>query len=234
MFARLVLVATAAVATSALEAPPIFVLNTSLPPRQRWKGALSLVLAKHDYASGFGAIFAYHNASLFSKLPVNAWGVLATSIETHWPEQADELRGVADEFAAVGHPEVSFDYLAGWVWFHALAHSSVMDRATAARVGRECTALLARDADGHTLHVGNMDQAPSNVRNVTLHIKFVRGDGSELFSGVDWYWITTGVSRAVRGGVGSVQENWRTSSPIPIDKMLADIAAGPSRATPQM
>ena len=72
--------------------------------------------------------------------------------------------------------------------------------------GREAVPvpLLARRreaAAGGTLHVGNMDQSPPSVRNVPLLVKFFDGNGSTKFEGVDWYWITTGVSRAVRGGV---------------------------------
>jgi len=112
-------------------------------------------------------------------------------------------------------------------------------------VMRECTGLLAQDADGVVHHAANMDQSPPAVRNVTLRVRFVdsRGThgctptgemanadtesaGTVLFEGVDWYWFTTGVSRAVRRGLASVQENWRTTSPVAHADVLRDIAAG--------
>ena len=175
-------------ASLCLSAPPTFSVNVSASPRLRWKGAVGSVLAAHDFASGFGQIFEYHNRTLFSRLPAHAWDTLASSIDTYWPEQGQELRGIADDFAAHGHAEVSYPYLAGWVWFHALAHTDAWNQsATDASVARECTALLARGATGGTMHVGNMDQSPPAVRNVTLRVRFVQSDGSLIFEGVDWY-----------------------------------------------
>lgn len=221
-------------ATLSLSAPPSFTLDLDLPPRQRWRGALSKVLSTHSFEDSFLPVFAEHNLTLFQRLPATAWPVLTASIEKFWPEQADELRGISDEFVAHGH-QVSYEYLAGWVWFHELAHSSALHAAPGHPFfDRECTALLAHSEAGATLHVGNMDQSPPAVRNATLRVRFVRG-GATLFEGVDWYWFTTGLSRVVRKGVASLQENWRTSkTPTPLATMLERIAAGPSRATPQM
>lgn len=168
-------------ASRALERPPTFVLNLDAAPRQRWHGALALVLEAHDYASGFLPIFAAHNLTLFDRLPADAYPVLGRSLERHWPERAEELRGIADDFASYGH-HVGYEYLAAWVWFHELAHSDLSNLTNS----RACTAMLARDAtSGTTLHVGNMDQAPPAVRNVTLHVRATRGSRT-IFEGVDW------------------------------------------------
>jgi hypothetical protein len=218
----------------ALEAPPSFTVDLSQPPRSRWKGALARVLRAHGYEHSFGPIFDAYNASLFSKLPLSSWDQMSESIDTHYPVQAEELHGIADDFAANGHPEVSYRYLVGWVWFHELSHTSTA--ASASADNRECTGLLARDASGRTVHVANMDQSPAQVRNATLRVSFVREpNGTTVFQGVDWYWFTTGVSRAVRAGVASIQENWRYSaSPLPLDQVLRAISSGPAQAVPQI
>ena len=235
---RLLLLTTSYHVALALETPPLFTLNLDLPPRQRWRGALGLVLAAHDFESGFLPTFSQHNSSLFNHLPASAWPVLTTALSTYWPEQAEELKGIADDFAAAGHPEITYDYLVGWAYFHELAHSDALK--DSAFYSKECTALLARvpgGADGDqasTLFVGNMDQSPPSVRNVTLRVRFTKGN-TTVFDGVDWYWFTTGVSRAVRKGVASLQENWRSlKTLVPLDEMLKRIKAGPSVATPQM
>lgn len=168
-------------ALHALERPPTFVLDLDAAPRQRWHGALSQVLSAHNYASGFLPIFAAHNATLFNRLPVDAYQTLGRSLEQHWPERAEELRGISDDFASHGH-YVGYEYLAAWAWFHELAHSDISNLTDS----RACTAMLAFDAtSGTTLHVGNMDQSPRAVRNVTLHVRVTRG-GKTIFQGVDW------------------------------------------------
>ena len=67
---------------------------------------------------------------------------------------------------------------------------------------------------------------PQAVRNLTLQVMFTRG-GELLFQGVDWYWITTGVTRAVRKGVASFQEDWRHAG-----LLLEDLMA--SKMTPSL
>ena len=222
MAAALVLLAAIAFAP-----PPSFTVNLSLPARQRWKGALAKVLAVHPFEHSFRPTFAAHNESLFNKLTDSQWSVLTQNIKTYWAEQSEELKGIAEDFAAAGHPEVDFRYLSGWVWFHSLAHSDVLNQSLAPTINRACTALLARDAAGRTIHVGNMDQSPESVRNCTLRVRFVDGSGGLKFQGVDWYWFTSSVTRAVRGGVASMQENWRTNpAPTPLSKMLDHIRTG--------
>ena len=63
-----------------------------------------------------------------------------------------------------------------------------------------------------------MDQTPIEIREIVLHVKFTHGD-TVLFQGADWYWFAGGVTRAVKKGLASVQENWRTpdvGEPIPL------------------
>ena len=231
---RLIAVALLVAPVRMLRAPPTFTMDLSVAPVQRWKGALASVLRQHPWEYSFLPIFTQHNASLFSRLPLRAWNVLTASLDTFYPDHAAELRGIAAEFAAHGHADVTFQYLAGWVWFHELAHTDVVDDSARHGSARECTAMLARDMVGNTLHVGNMDQQPPAVRNATLRVRFIDGNGTIMFEGVDWYWFTTGVSRAVRAGVASMQENWRQGVPIPLQAMLDRISGGSGQAVPQM
>ena len=48
-----------------------------------------------------------------------------------YPDEAEELRGIADDFAAAGHAEISYLYPAGWVWYHELAHSALAEESEA-------------------------------------------------------------------------------------------------------
>ena len=189
----------------ALKTPPQFVVNLDVEPQQRWNGVVKLVLEAHPFNYSFGPTFESHNKTLFSKLTDNQFQTLGSALQNHYPETAEELRGISLQFIAAGH-FVSFEYLAAWVYFHELAHTALADRGNS--YPRSCSAALTKDSDNQILHVGNMDQSPENVRNITLQITFVR-NGSTVFQGVDWYWMTTGVTRCVRKGFVSLQENWR-------------------------
>jgi len=57
--------------------------------------------------------FAYHNASIFNALSDSQWTALGSALETNWPEQAEELRGLTQEFERVYGKTVTFEYLAG-------------------------------------------------------------------------------------------------------------------------
>ena len=188
----------------ALNAPPTFTIDLGVEPRRRWDGAVKIVLERHPFDFSFGPTFESHNKTLFSKLSSQQYQSLAAALETHYPETAEELKGISSQFIAAGH-FVSFEYLAAWVYFHELAHTPLADKDV---YSRSCSVALAKDSDNNILHVGNMDQGPENVRNITLQIAFTR-NGSTVFQGVDWYWITTGVTRCVRKGFVSLQENWR-------------------------
>eukprot|EP00035_Acanthoeca_spectabilis_P008516 m.155097 g.155097 ORF g.155097 m.155097 type:complete len:442 (+) comp14395_c2_seq1:13-1338(+) len=213
----------------AMRAPPEFTLDLATPPEQRWLGAVSAVLRVHPWDSSFGAVFAAHNATLFDNLPLGTLDSLWATLEQHFPITAREIAGLSAEFTASGHT-VSREYLAGWVYFHELAHTDLATDVDS----RACTAVVTlnidQEANGSTTHVANMDQSPEAVRNITLRVHIEQA-GVRVAEGVDWYWITTGLSRMVRRGVASVQENWRDLGVQNHSSTLAAIRAG---ATPQI
>ena len=156
----------------------------SLPPSQRWVGALRSATNGRAWENSWGPIFTAHNESLFNRFDEAAWLSLEVALSKHYPTQAQEILTIASEFEVVfpGH-YVSFSYLAGWVYYHSLAHSDLASGNTT--FWRECTGILA--TDGTTVrHVANMDQSPTAVRNVTLSVNFVNGSSTVLFYGVDW------------------------------------------------
>ena len=205
--------------------PPTFTLDLSLPARDRWAGALALVAAEHPWDASWLPIFAEHNASLFDHMASSDFAALGAALDAHYPAHADELRGIAGQFGDVYGQVVSYDYLAAWVYYHELAHTTLVQDAAA--YARECTGIVAQDAEGRVHHIANMDQSPEAVRNVTLSVRFVRNaSAAPVLLGVDWYWFTTGVSRVVSPGLASVQENWRTTTTRTLADVLADAAAG--------
>lgn len=205
-----------------LEVPPLFMLDLSLPPQDRWNGAVQMILDRHPWEYSFGAVFAGH-AQLFNALTASNYVSLARAIRVHWPETAGELEGIALQFARIGHPEVSFQYLAAWHYYHELAHSDIAPQVPV----RECTGIIVQKQDGSIVHGANMDQQPEQVRNLTLQLHVVDGSGATVFRGVDWYAIlSTGVSRAVRQHFASVQENWRSTHTLSLDSVIADIEEG--------
>ena len=229
----------------AMSAAPVFTLDYAAAPGARWHGALALATQGRSWGDSWGPVFAFHDAALFDKLErYTDLAGLGRALDAHFPAQALELRGIAAQFGAL-FPEqaegrITYEYLAAWVYYHELAHTNVageggsIDSAYAAAVSRECTGLLAMDKEEHVVHVANMDQSPPNVRNVTLHVRFVNSAAGTdaLFEGVDWYWFTTGTSRMVAKNVASFQENWRASSPpLPLERVMAAIADG---APPQI
>ena len=101
---RLLLLTTSYHVALALETPPLFTLNLDLPPRQRWRGALGLVLAAHDFEWGF--LLDLFAAQFIALQPLASERVASPhhSAVTYWPEQAEELAGIADDFATAGPP----------------------------------------------------------------------------------------------------------------------------------
>jgi len=209
----------------AMQAVPQFTVSLDVPASERWAGAVQAVLATHSWENSFGPAFVGHNISLFNSLTMDQWSLLATSVRQYYPEYALELQGISQSFAKAGYV-VTFEYLCGWVWFHELAHSD-LQRGVATP---ECTGIIGEDANKNILHARNMDQSPTSVRNITLHVTFMK-EGEVLFDSVDWYWFTAGVMTAVRKGVTSLQENWRFTLPLDSTLMLSQIAKG---ITPQM
>lgn len=100
-----------------------------------------------------------------------------------------------------------------------------MEREARETAQLSCSGLVAESTAGAVLHVAHMDQAPDSVRNVTLQVTFKRA-GQVVLESVDWYWFTSGVTRVVRKGVASAQENWRTTGVLAAADVLRDIAAG--------
>ncbi|CAJ1389830.1 unnamed protein product [Effrenium voratum] len=208
---------------SALEMAPRFVLDLKKPPEERWEGAVDLILQRHGYAHSFAPVFAEHNATLFDHLTAEHFEALGQAVERHFPSTAAELKGLARQFQGKGFA-VSFQYLAAWLYFHELAHS---DAKATDLEARECTGIVTQAADGSILHVANMDQSPLAARNLTIRVSVVSSSGDLLFEGVDWYTLlSTGMSRAVKRGVGSVQENWRTTTVRKLEDVMADIERG--------
>lgn len=179
--------------------PPSFTVDLAVQPQDRWKGALALITA--PFAESWEIIFKFHNTSLFDALTADDFSALGDSLSTHFPENALELQGISDEFLTVHQQYVSFDYLAAWVYFHELAHTDIaLGSALPGGYfgGRECTGLLAQDAEGNVFHAANMDQSPEEVRSVVLHVTFTNSSSSSSSSGggdvpdalleaVDWY-----------------------------------------------
>jgi N-acylethanolamine-hydrolysing acid amidase len=214
--------------------PPIFSMDFAKPATLRWKGAMALMA--YTAKDTWEPIFYWHNRSLFDRLSPDIYPRLAKAVRTHYPEQAAELEGMVEEFRSVGM-HVSFEYLAAWAYSHELGHIKKDEWAFAhgcdmanTQPRASCSALITQDAHGGIHHVALMDQVPYEIRKVVLQVRFMRGD-ELLFEGVDWYWFTTGVTRAVRKGLVALQENWRSvtpeSDPAP---MLQDIFSG---AVPQ-
>lgn len=221
----------------AVSAPGSFTVDMSAAPVHRWDGALEASMQGRTWNDTWGSIFTAHNRTLFNHLNASHWETLASAVREHFPQQAEELEGIAAQFAEMfpppAFPVVSYEYLCGWVYYHELAHSDLEAPDDYTVVSRECTGLLARDASGSVHHVANMDQSPPEVRNVTLRVTFLSSSAAGnslgdrvLFEGVDWYWFTTGVSRAVRKGLVSVQENWRTDGTLQHEAVFRDISSG--------
>eukprot|EP00961_Rhodomonas_salina_P004462 61000-Rhodomonas_salina.1 len=176
--------------TLATQVPPRFVLDLDKPPSERWRGAVELVLASHSFESGFGETFAQYNKTLYDNLKPHHWKLLVSALAEHFPEQAEELAGLAKEFQKQGH-YVSVEYLAGWVFSHELGHTDLLIPSQRSEISKSCTGIVVEDADGSILHGANMDQSPKAVRKLTLAVDIMQ-KGAVIMSGVDWYWFTTG------------------------------------------
>ena len=113
----------------------------------------------HGWNHSFGPIFDFYETSLFSRIPETQLQMLPTLVEKYFPEQAQELKGLAQAFAKIGHAEVDFQALCNWVYFHELAHSEFSSELNLKRSG--CTALLAvEEGTGTVIHGRNMDNVP--------------------------------------------------------------------------
>lgn len=122
--------------------PPLVVVDLEADVADRWKPAIMAVLNKHAFTDSFLPVFASHNASLFVNITNDQYATLAASLEQHYPAQAAELHGISQAFQELGHT-VTFTYLAGWVWFHELAHSDAAAPELRDMQGKSCHAFRA-------------------------------------------------------------------------------------------
>lgn len=239
------LLALRAVVAAASSKPPLFVVDLSKPAERRWDGAVAMIIDRHSYFHSFEQVFATHNRTLFNWVTPQQWSAMGQAVRRHYPEAASELSGIAAQFAELGLPEVSYEYMVGWLYFHELLHSdinhkpdkhskalmdsnSIMDSIEGfLEEPKECTGVLIQMADGSVIQGANMDQRPYAGRNLTLQVRFVDELGETVFEGVDFYaLLSTGLSRAVRKGLASVQENWRHGERRPGADVIQDIEDG--------
>ena len=179
-------------------------IDLDASPEGRFGESLKMIVALHGWNHSFGPIFSFYETQLFQHVPADDLRILSVLVEKFWPIQASELKGLASSFAEIGHSEVDFEALCGWVYFHELMHSEFSDSVDP-KSG--CTALLTANSDGVVTHGRNMDNVPRELRNVTIHHKWKR-NGTVLFESVSWYWITTGFMTGFSSRL-TLEENWR-------------------------
>ncbi|KAA0158305.1 hypothetical protein FNF27_07807 [Cafeteria roenbergensis] len=193
--------------------PPAVVVDESLSPSVAWSAAVNAVLEAHAWDDGFGPVFAAHNRSLFDRVPDAKLRDLLAAARKHQPRAAAALSAIASAISA--HPRgnyVSAEYLAGWLWFHELAHTELASPEEAHQ--RSCCGVLVAPS--------------SNASGARLTVK-PNGTGP-VIQAVDWYWVTSGFMTAVVPGVASVQENWRYGQ-VSSESVFAAAARG---VTPQV
>ena len=207
--------------------PPQFILDIGKAPINRWEGAVTSVLKIHPFEYSFGPVFEAHNETLFSKLSAEQFEALGLSVKRNFPEQALELQGISNEFFQNGML-VTYNYLAAWVYFHELAHTSLITPTKQEKLFKSCSAVLVQDPNDKSIwHGRNMDTSPFNIRNATLQISVINSkvDDEILFHGVDWYWFTTGFMTAMKPGLIGLQENWRFKT-VNIDDVFVKASKG--------
>lgn len=240
---RLALAALVPVIVLGMAPPPSVVVDESLPPSVAWSGAVNAVLEAHAWDDGFGPVFAAHNRSLFDRVPDAKLRGLLVAAQKHQPRAAAAITAIAGAISA--HPRgkfVSAEYLAGWLWFHELAHTELASPEEAHQ--RSCCGVLVAPSSnasgarvspglgggGWVSHARNMDQTPHAVRNLTLQFTVKPNGTGPVIQAVDWYWVTSGFMTAVVPGVASVQENWRYGQ-VSSESVFAAAARG---VTPQV
>jgi len=176
------------------------------------------------YEYSFAPVFEEH-APLFDGLSDKQKQIIASSVQKHYPEAAEELEGLVARFKAVGHADITLEYLAAWLYSHELAHTP---RKLLSRLDtRECTGIVAEPESHFIYHGGNMDQSPAGARNLSLRVWFIDAAGKIVFEGVDWYrLLTTGVGRAVKQSIATVQDDWRTTIVRSVEDVMADNQEG--------
>jgi N-acylethanolamine-hydrolysing acid amidase len=189
--------------------PPMVVVDMDGEAASRWVGALDAVLALHSWDDSFGALFDHINSTVITYLPSHVFPTVAEAIRTHFPVQYQELMGLAAGFAKHGHPEVTYEYLAVWAYYHSLGHANFgPGSAFSHHPQRECTGVLAANAGGMVTHGRNLDNEPAQLRNLTVHFQ-LRIGGHVVAEAMDWYWSGAGFVTVFMPGVISMEENWR-------------------------
>ena len=175
----------ATLATS-VSIPPTFDVNLDLPPQQRWRGSVQTVLAKWPFAESFEPVFTDRSGiySVFSQLSTEQIANIAQAFKAYYPENAAEVQGIADDFAASGYSNVTFEFLSVWVYWHELAHC---DPQVQQNIVKTCTGVLVQQPNmGSVLHGRHMDNTPAPyLRRITLRTRFFKA-GQVVFEGVDW------------------------------------------------
>lgn len=201
---------------------PTVELDLDAPAADRWVESLQTVVGLHGWNHSFGPIFSLYNAQLFDNVSADQMQLLGDTVATFWPEQAAELKGLAAAFAALGQPQVTYEYLCGWVYFHELMHTEL---ASSVDKRSGCTGILAVDpATDLVIHGRNLDNVPRELRNVTLHHRWMR-NGQLAFESVSVYWLTTGVMTGIKANLTTLEENWRFES-VSAESALAYVANG--------
>ncbi|CAD8058803.1 unnamed protein product [Paramecium sonneborni] len=192
---------------------PEIEINISDTPKLRWKKAVRTILNLYGYDNSFGPVFEFHNKNTFYILQPQDYITIAQAIRTHYPEYSLEIDGIVEEF---NRNEITFEYLSVWAYFDEIAHiSSDLNQSTG---------VLLSVAD-QIIHGRNMDQAPGQARNITLHL-IIKQDGKYLGESVEQFWFKVGFSTLLKYNTASLQFNQRQGDPLTKDQLLIFIQSG--------
>ena len=190
-----------------LHAVPAFTLDLSLPPRQRWAGAVATVMTHHSWSDSFGPVFGLYDPML-SRLPFNTSETLLGILRERYPVEYEELLGLS-EALYIHDPSISPEKMVLYVFMTELLHVKDVGLGS---VRPGCTGILLQTRGGEVLHGRNMDLQPLQARNITLNITVINSTtNSVLYSVFDWSWVTMGFATASRLGGVTLEQNWRVA-----------------------
>lgn len=178
------------------------VVDLDLPPRERWK---ALVQPKAKEIQAMINAFKAENGKLFEMLltAVEAiLGPLANFEMNGFPKEfAEEIRGI-HEATHIRIPEL-------FVYNIMYELSGVL---------KECTSVVAQDANGVIMHGRNLDFGPPSLsaamRNILYNVRFVRG-GEIVFNSTS-YLGYVGCTTCMKHGVASLTLNTRLWTKLPV------------------
>ena len=193
---------------------PVFTLDLAKPPNQRWTGAVALVLSNCTWEESFEGFFRDANTSVFNHMSSAQQQTVVNKVQTSFPTHYEELQGLAQEFAANGHPEINIHYLSLWVFWHEIYHASELGAFRNPEVAKSCTGVLAlpKDKTQPIIHGRNLDQSGWHGRNMTLQVEVINSTDSAtnvLYQAVDVYWFASGFVTVSAIDRVTMQENWR-------------------------